>query len=509
MLGDTAQKEYGDYQTPLFFAKEVCDLLKDQGIDPDIVLEPTCGIGNFLLGSIEAFNAERYVGIEISKEYYHLAKERIKADNCNILNQDFFNTDFESLLGDMRDKELLIIGNPPWVNNSNLSVFDSNNCPVKSNFKKLSGINAITGESNFDISEYMILTLINCFCGMDVKIALLCKTIVARNVFSELKRNDVFFKSMSIYKIDTKKIFDAAADGCLFFLDLNSSIEKPDHCLVYDIDSPESVISKFGYVDGKIYSNFDNKIDFEGESTFEWRQGIKHDCSSVMELSMHDGLLCNKIGEHVCIEGLYVYPLLKSSSIKSPLINIFEKYVIVTQTKTNQDTSTIQSDAPKTWTYLQEHKSYFDKRKSIIYKNSPVFSMFGVGSYSFEKYKVVVSGIYKKPLFSLVWGEKPVMIDDTCYSISFNEYNEAYVIMLLLNEKQMQAFISNISFIDSKRPYTKKVLMRIDFRKATSMISYQDLKKTECEIGLSDYLTVEMYDGVKKKVRVDTQTTFD
>jgi hypothetical protein len=42
----TANKvEFGDFQTPLELAREVCDLLQRLEIQPHIVVEPTCGLG--------------------------------------------------------------------------------------------------------------------------------------------------------------------------------------------------------------------------------------------------------------------------------------------------------------------------------------------------------------------------------------------------------------------------------------------------------------------------------
>ena len=50
-----SQIEFGDFQTPLTLAKEVCRLLRRAGEAPDFVLEPTCGRGAFLVAAAEAF----------------------------------------------------------------------------------------------------------------------------------------------------------------------------------------------------------------------------------------------------------------------------------------------------------------------------------------------------------------------------------------------------------------------------------------------------------------------
>jgi hypothetical protein len=76
----------------------------------------------------------------------------------------------------------LILGNPPWVTNADLGAIESNNLPNKSNFQGRSGIEAITGKSNFDISECMLLRYLDWLEGTEGAIAVLCKTAIARKI---------------------------------------------------------------------------------------------------------------------------------------------------------------------------------------------------------------------------------------------------------------------------------------------------------------------------------------
>lgn len=52
--------------------------------------------------------------------------------------------------------------------------------------------------------------------------------------------------------------------------------------------------------------------------------------------------------------------------------------------------------------------------------------------------------------------EKPIMLDDSCYYLPFDDYDEAYITLLILNSKLVKKFLKNIAFLDSKRPFTKK-----------------------------------------------------
>lgn len=504
MIGEieNAQREFGDFQTPIDFCRDICNLLKNRHlVEPDIVFEPTCGIGNFLEATSIVFTPKIQYGIDINKTYCDMVYKR-NLQNTEVTNDNIFVYDFISLKSkNFSQSNWLVIGNPPWANNSFLSSATSQNLPQKSNFKQLSGFDAMTGSSNFDICEYIILQLIRSFCNENATIAMLCKTLVARNVFKELNRTETKIKDISIYQFDAKKVFDISADSCL--LVINFRRNKNNYiatCPVFSFYDPQNATSEFGYIGNKFYSNIQADTSIDGKSCFTWRQGIKHDCSKIMELSKKEEKLVNGFGQIINIEDTYIYPLLKSSKIKTPIINSTNKMVIVTQKKVGEDTYDIAANAPKTWAYLLNNQHLLDARKSSIYKNAPRFSMFGIGEYSYANYKVAVSGFYKNPIFALVFSDRPVMLDDTCYFLSFAKKEDAYVVMLILNSTLVQEFIKSIAFMDSKRPYTKKVLERIDFQKCISKLSYQDLESTEKNLLLQPYLTFEMYENFKTDV---------
>ncbi len=509
MNGDnTAHKiEYGDFQTPLDFTEIVCNYLKKEFMaNPDIILEPTCGVGNFLSTAISVFNPQKAYGIEKNTEYYICSKTKL-TNNAILYNEDFFDFNFSLLKKEILNHRLLVIGNPPWVNNSVLSSLDSLNLPRKTNFKDLKGLDALTGSSNFDICEFMFLELIDNFKNSNTTIALLCKTIVARNVFKELKRRNINFSDCRMITFDANKVFGVSVDACLFIVDLNSSDKSINKCKVFNFDNLTTQLSVFGYKGDKFFSSLnDNAIDIDGKCCFDWRQGVKHDCSKIMELNEKFGIYINGNNKELDIEETIVFPLVKSSHIKKPIITTFKKRVIVTQRKIKEDTDFIKELAPKTWNYLNQNIELFQKRKSSIYKNSPAFSMFGIGDYSYSKYKVAISGFYKKPLFSLLISEKPVMLDDTCYFLSFDNYNHAYSCMLILNSDKVQEFLISIAFIDSKRPFTKKILERIDFKKIFSLITFTDLVESENKCDVPKHITEQIYNEFKEFVLYGPQS---
>lgn len=494
MNGSDLKKEFGDYQTPNQFAETICSLLYNElKLNPEVVIEPTSGLGNFIKAALNTFSTiKKIVGVEINPEYCDECKKRISDDRLHIVNDNFFTYKIEKYVG---KTETLFLGNPPWATNSELNF----NLPEKENFKRLSGTDAITGASNFDICEYIILKLIEKSVNKNVAIAMLCKTSVARNVLLELDRNDVCVDDLRIYNFDSSKVFGISAPACLLYIKMSTSNSKCRECEVYDIDSPNTISGRISFQNGKLSNLDDDVLDLDGESVFEWRQGVKHDCAGVMELEKQgENNYKNKNKEKVELEDLLVFPLMKSSSFKKPIINSdFTKYVIVTQKKAREETNYIEALAPKTWKYLCDRKDVFDSRRSSIYKGAPAFSMFGVGDYSYAKYKVGISGFYKRPLFALLYNENkiehPIMVDDTSYFLSFDNYSDAYTCMLLLNSSRVQKFLLSISFQDAKRPYTKKVLQRLDFNKCVHNIAFEELVATEKELKLHKSITEEMY----------------
>ena len=91
--------------------------------------------------------------------------------------------------------------------------------PTKTNFKGLKGLDAMTGESNFDIAECILLKLIHELVSEQPTIAFLCKTLVARNIIKFAFDTSLSISRISIRKFNSQEYFGAAVDACLFCFD--------------------------------------------------------------------------------------------------------------------------------------------------------------------------------------------------------------------------------------------------------------------------------------------------
>jgi len=383
----------------------------------------------------------------------------------------------------------LIIGNPPWVTNSELGSIDSKNLPEKSNFKKHNGFDAITGKGNFDIGEFISMTILNSFQSHKGIFAFLVKNSVVKNIIQDQKRNLYKIENIEKLNIDSKKEFNVSVNASLLLTHLNGNPEFT--CKEYDFYDKYH-ITTFGWYKDKFVSSiedYDKSSMIDGKSAFVWRSGVKHDCSKIMELEKLNGHYKNGFKEEISLEEDLVYGLLKSSDLKGGVNNKYRKLTIITQKKVGQRTAYIKEKHPLTFKYLKSKKEYFDKRKSSIYKGKPDFSIFGIGEYSFKPYKIAISGMYKSIKFTLVKPEKnkPIMLDDTCYFIGFNKLKNAKIAHCLLNSNIAQQFLKSVVFSDSKRSINKDILMRIDFNKLIEVMGINYVKKSIDDLSLNDW----------------------
>ena len=381
--------QYGDFQTPVELARKVVEVLKqNHGIDPDIIIEPTCGKGGFIIASYEGFKKSNILGFEINPEYVDEANSSLKkisaTNRVEINESDFFRTDWRKILSSLQGY-ILVIGNPPWVTNSELGVLNSTNLPEKSNFQNRKGIEAITGSGNFDISEWMLLQHIKWLLKREGAIAFLCKYAVARKVMRQARQSIEHRFFGYIHPIDAKAYFGASVEACLFVL--TTDLGNAD-CEVYEsLDSvkPSHMIGeRDGFIVSDTYHYEKWRYLRSQDQRYIWRSGIKHDCSKIMELQPVGDCYKNGLGETIKLEKDYIYPLLKSSDLGNGRINSYRKVVLITQKTVGEDTSKIKEIAPNTWKYLVEHREYFDKRRSSIYNNKPYLSIFGIGPLLFQ-----------------------------------------------------------------------------------------------------------------------------
>jgi hypothetical protein len=488
----SSNAEFGDFQTPPALVNAVLRTLRTDVELAVRILEPSCGSGAFLAGLLSrpAKRLREIKAFELQRS--HLAAARKLTDRYGS-TIEFRHADILSV--NLRQLEwtesgpLLIVGNPPWITSSALGALRSTNVPLKHNLHRLRGIDAMTGASNFDLTEYIWWKLLTELEAERPTIALLSKTSVARRVLRLARQLEIPIANARMHRIDAKKWFGASVDACLFSLSIGARTDRYE-ALVYDELEAPNASATMGFVGDSLVADvaaYSASRFIEGRSRFTWRQGVKHDVAAVMELRCVDGRYRNGLDEEVNVESKQVYPLLKSSDVHRG--SEARRAVLITQRTLSNDPGELAQSAPRTWQYLSRHVHLFERRKSSIYRGRPQFSMFGIGDYSFAPYKVAIAGLYKEPRFRLVGPVegRPVMFDDTCYFVSFEDPAMAALLCALLNHPETRQFIAATAFWDSKRPITKKLLQRVDTQKVSTRVGIDELTPDAVE-GLSELI---------------------
>jgi hypothetical protein len=484
----TNLKDYGDFQTPPALVVEILAALERVGGHYPRVLEPTCGRGHFIAGLLDRpAPPQEIVGLEIQPEHAKIARSlesRLISTRLVVETADLFLVNLGRDLGWNCDGPLLVVGNLPWVTTAALGASGGTNGPTRSNIKGLRGIDARTGASNFDISEAIWLKLIRELAPQRPTIALLCKSAVARAVLKGVRAADLPITRATIWRIDAPRWFRASVDACLLRVEVGLG-PKAIEAEVFEQLSDLVPGTTLGLGGDRLIADLDTyrKVAFaDGPSPLNWRQGLKHDASPVMELTAREGgLFRNKQSEVVEVEEEYVYPLLKGTDLGgSPAIRP-ARSVLVTQRRLGEDTRSLALQAPRLWSYLVAHSEAFEQRKSSIYRGRPPYCMFGVGDYSFAPFKVAVSGMHKVPRFRLVEAidGRPTMLDDTCYFLPCRTLEQATLLVELLNSPVALGLLRALAFSDAKRPITKALLQRIDLKEILAHLGKESLWRDE------------------------------
>ena len=465
----------GDWQTPPPLAAAVLAavLARRMTRAPRSVLETTCGRGAFLSAAARQLPRATLLGWDIEPAHVRDARRALRAASHAryvVEVADFFAVPWEEKLAEVAEP-ILVLGNPPWVTSAQLGVLGSANAPPKRNEAGLKGLDARTGKSNFDVSEWMIVRLLQALAGREATLAVLCKSAVARKVIETAARLGLDALPGGLWRIDAREHFDAAVDAVLLVVRTKrvKCTETPGAPTwpVYralDAPKPEAWLEVSGGVLLADAGAFARTRHLAGTCEPEWRSGLKHDCARVMELARSArGGWSNGLGEAVDVEDEVLHPLLKSSDVAndrgSPT-----RAVIVPQRVLGEDTLRLRRSAPRAWKYLSRHRALLDARKSSIYEGQPPFAIFGIGPYSFAPWKVAVSGLYKRSAFALIGPHegRPVVLDDTCYFLAFDHEDAARRAARALRSPLARDFFDARIFWDAKRPITKAILQTLN-----------------------------------------------
>lgn len=453
-------REFGDFQTPLDLARRVVARLRAEGSAPGAVIEPGCGRGAFVRAALEAFDAP-VLGVEINPEHLAALRELDPARVTPVAG-DFFAVDWEARLAALPGP-LLILGNPPWVTNAELGRLGSANRAPRTNAER-HGLGALTGASNFDLSEAMLAQALDWIDARGGALAVLVKTAIARKLLARAWKSGRRFARARLFRLDAMAHFGASVEACLLWVESGTG---PALAELYDDLDAERPVSSLGWEDGQLladaaaYARWRHLRATDGGAA--WRSGIKHDAAAVFELERVAGGYRNGLGEAVQLEPECVFPLLKGAELARG-VAVPSRALVVPQRTVGADTRGLAETAPRTWAYLERHGDRLAARASRVYTGRAPHSVFGVGPYTFAPWKVAVAGFAKRLNFVLVGPQDgaPVVFDDTVAFLAFADEAAARCAAELLASEPAQAFYGAQVFWSDKRPLTIALLKRLD-----------------------------------------------
>ncbi|MEO1173557.1 MAG: class I SAM-dependent methyltransferase [Myxococcota bacterium] len=427
----TARQLYGDVQTPDCTAERICQWMAAKGVAPTSVIEPTCGRGAFLVAAGQAFPEATLSGLELNGAY--LEEARARCPRALLRRGDAFEVDWGNLVRAAAPPRL-VLGNPPWTTSGTQGVLGERNRPRGKNPTKLRGLEAVTGQSNFDVSEWLAERWFEALAPGD-HLALILKRSVARRLVVRWSRK----AALAIVDLDARRIFDVAVDAVL----LHATPGEPKARHYTSLES--AVKTEWHVEDGRIVQDrFALARARESVSGMgSWRSGVKHDCQRVFELTRERSGYRSVVEVDLDLEANWVRPLRKSTDLHHG--RDAKRYLLMPPEELQR--------APKIGAYLERHRALLESRKSRVYARRPFFAQFGIGPYTFAPHRVAVSGLHWPPRFRPF--TEPMVFDDTCYLLPCADAAEC---ARRLNQPEVIAGLAAIADVRGKRPITQRIL---------------------------------------------------
>jgi hypothetical protein len=426
-LNDDYSRKFGAVFTPEKWANSlVAKYYYQRWIDGAIVLDPTAGNGVFIKAFFETAKERgvtlseeminRLYGIELNPLYVEDFYDSIKARyGIDFPKQNFLQGDIFFMQHEIQAD--LLIGNPPWVNFTDLA--DTYKEKIKSLFIYWGLVrnpkDLLLGSSRADIAALVISKVIH----VNLKVNGEAIFFLPLSIFQNDGANQEFrtynvrgtnFSVECIMDFNGEKIFESVLGryGVAFF--------KRDKEQLFPIKY--FIMSKGGWNEFKarpLFNSTDSLTVFSSSESEERlenfrkiplpkkhkpRQGINtcgandvYFISTFTILDENRVELVNKLGDKLIVNKKYVYPLAVSSTLTSEQ-PIPEKLVIMPYNENGKPLDLVAlKEEEGLYSYLCKYRSVLESRKGLLIKTwikqGFWWALMGVGAYCFADYKVM------------------------------------------------------------------------------------------------------------------------
>ncbi|MHA1848684.1 MAG: Eco57I restriction-modification methylase domain-containing protein [Promethearchaeota archaeon] len=436
----------------------------------------------------------------IKKVYKQLIEMKNQGENIPIRN--ILSSFFSPLFIEKFD---FVIGNPPWIRWEFLSR------EYREKLKHLyldiyhlfdyKGQDAMHGYAHDDISILFFTATCDKYLKMGGKLGYLLKKNLFTNEASRVFRSFEIRKEESITPICVEKVIDLEeinpfrpinAESCIAIFikgkkntypvrflkwkhvketrkvstqdDIGMVLQKVKIKEKHAIPDPIEKKNDAPWV--LIEDQRDNKITGMDINHYKPRHGVVNDLVSVFfvdiknkmpdgKLEIRNRVFLDKRSQKVkpstaIVKPDLIYPCIKSRHLKKWKLDLSRNkidYIIMTQKKSGKENLDLKNKYPGIYNYLLFYKDQLENRHSIHFKGKPFYSMYAVGEYTFQTYKVAWKSMSKKPEFVVIstiddhfLGRKLLIPDNPIGYISTSLEEEAHFICGVLNSAILNDF---------------------------------------------------------------------
>jgi len=418
------KRQFGAFFTPEKWAIKIVENIFDAWLDGATVLDPTAGDGSFIKAFLKIAKQKnvkltderlrRLYGIELNRDY---------VTDFFLTTKKQFDIDFPKnnfLQGDIlfQNKEIkadILVGNPPWVNFTDLN--EDYKEKIKHKFIEYDLVNnpkdLLLGNARTDIATLIIAKTLSDNLSNGGKAVFFLPLSIFQNDganqnFRKYCIKNINFSIEKIMDFNGEKVFDDVLSryGIAEF-QRNKNPKFPIPYFIREKGKWENYFAKPLFSQTDPLTVFENdeewlssvqKIDFP--KYCQPRQGV-NTCgandifffSQFKNLNTNEVWLKNDFGDELIVNKRYVFPLTVSSTLSQEKPKI-EKVILIPHFENGKpiDLSTLQKEK-SLHSYLKKHEARLKSRKGVLI-NSWIekgfwWALMGVGEYNFAQYKVI------------------------------------------------------------------------------------------------------------------------
>ena len=408
-INSQERQQYG-----IFFTQKpvVAEILKKINIhDVQNIIDSAAGSCNFLIDLAEQYPEKKFYAIEKNLKVYR-ATTKIISRYKNIF---YYHGDvlFEKFPIPPCD---LYIGNPPFINYANLS--DTYREAVRQlwpyYFRIEKGFTMMLGSSRGDIAQLIFYYTVRHYLKNNGKFAvILPSSLIRGNKASSGFRDFENVNVQEIVELNSDNSFEYTKRKSIYIIGKKGGGTL--FPIPYQADGKTTQLYKSG--DSLISLN----INLPENSWYSARQGIN-------TLGANNIFIFKK---EKPFESSLIFPLFKSSDIhRFKAIPTYSVFLPYKNGKIIQE-SEMKVLYPAEYLYLCKHKEKLQNRKSRFIKQN-WYALFGIGSYTFSKYKVVWKALGARRMEAAVCSYGIPNQSMHCY-ISLEDRSEAGFICGIMN----------------------------------------------------------------------------